>query len=56
MPAVASATGEAASVQDDGIRSEDWQAEVSDRSSRDSGERMHFTGDGLNTGVRVLGM
>lgn len=56
MPPVASATGEAASDQDDGIRSEDWPIEVTDHSSRDSGEQMHFSGDGLDTGVRVLGM
>lgn len=56
MPPVADATGEAAPVQDDGIRSDDWPTEFSDRSSRDSGKRMYFSGDGLNTGVRVLGM
>ncbi|KAJ6010065.1 hypothetical protein N7522_005081 [Penicillium canescens] len=36
------------------IRSEDWPEEVSEPHSRDW-EHMEFNGDGLNTGVRVLG-
>lgn len=55
MPSVAPATGGAASDGYDGIRSEDWQTEVNDPYSHDSGDRMQFSGDGLNTGVRVLG-
>jgi hypothetical protein len=55
MPPVAPATGGAASDRYDGIRSEDWQTEVNDPYSHDSGDRMQFSGDGLNTGVRVLG-
>ena len=56
MPPVASATGEAASDQEDGIRSEHWPTEVIEPPSRDSGDQMHFSGDGLDTGVRVLSM
>lgn len=37
------------------IRSEDWPEEVSNPHSRDW-EHMEFNGDGLNTGVRVLGI
>jgi hypothetical protein len=54
MPPVAPATGTAASDRYDGIRSEDWQTEVNDPLSHDSGDQMQFSGDGLNTGVRVL--
>lgn len=55
MPPVAPATGGATSDQDDGIRSEDWPTEFNDPFSHDSGNRLQFSGDGLNTGVRVLG-
>ncbi|KAJ5765786.1 hypothetical protein N7520_005345 [Penicillium odoratum] len=36
------------------IRSEDWPEDISEARSQDD-ERMQFTGDGLNTGVRVRG-
>ncbi|KAJ5475205.1 Sterol 3-beta-glucosyltransferase UGT80B1 [Penicillium diatomitis] len=57
MPSVAPAAGRASPPPDDQIESQDWPTELKDASSpRSSGERMHFKGDGLNTGVRVMVM
>ncbi|KAF7712056.1 Sterol 3-beta-glucosyltransferase [Penicillium ucsense] len=56
MPSVAPAAGRASPPPHDQIESQDWPTELKDASSpRSSGERMHFKGDGLNTGVRVMG-
>ncbi|KAJ5157729.1 uncharacterized protein N7482_008829 [Penicillium canariense] len=52
---VAPPTVRPASDQIQGIRSEDWPEEINVIGSHESDERMRFTGDGLNTGVRVLG-
>jgi hypothetical protein len=53
MPA-APAAAESSSMQQEGILSENWPEEVSEPSSSGS-DRLQFSGDGLNTGVRVLG-
>lgn len=55
MPLVANAADGPESEQNDVIRSEDWPEDVNTAYSYES-DRMQFTGDGLNTGVRVLGL
>ncbi|KAJ5591949.1 uncharacterized protein N7459_002318 [Penicillium hispanicum] len=42
------------SEQDERIRSEDWPDEVNEPFTQDA-DRVEFSGDGLNTGVRLLG-
>ena len=54
MPAVADATEGPESDQSNGIRSDDWPEETDGAYSHD-GNRVQFSGDGLNTGVRVRG-
>lgn len=57
MPSVVPTTEGATAARHNQIESEDWPTQLSDASSpRSSGERMQFNGDGLNTGVRILGM
>ncbi|KAI2785971.1 Sterol 3-beta-glucosyltransferase UGT80B1 [Penicillium oxalicum] len=56
MPSVVPTTEGATAARHNQIESEDWPTQLSDASSpRSSGERMQFNGDGLNTGVRILG-
>lgn len=54
MPAVAHATEGPESEQRNGIQSDDWPEET-DGSYSLNGDRVQFSGDGLNTGVRVRG-
>lgn len=53
MTALAPATAGTTSEKDEGIRSEDLPGDANNASSQDS-DRMRFSGDGINTGVRVL--
>lgn len=39
----------------DGIQSQDWPEEVSIPRSREIDDQIRFDGDGLDTGVRVMG-
>ncbi|KAJ5698704.1 hypothetical protein N7462_000709 [Penicillium macrosclerotiorum] len=55
MPAVTTAAAGPESDQDDGIQSEDWPEEINEPHSNQSSDRLLFDGDGLSTGVRVLG-
>jgi len=52
MPAAADAA-QPPSTQNGDHREEDWPEDVSQPSTRRE-DRMQFSGDGLNTGVRVL--
>ena len=42
------------SEQREDVRSEDWSGQVNEKYSHDS-DRVDFSGDGLDTGVKVLG-
>lgn len=55
MAAVASATAGTPPEQDESIRARDRYEEVNRQSSQGS-DRKKFLGDGLDTGVRVLGV
>ncbi|KAJ5801996.1 uncharacterized protein N7503_004446 [Penicillium pulvis] len=54
MSSVTSATEEAESSQQRSAQSSDWTEDTSDTLS-EYNDRIRFNGDGLNTGVRVLG-
>lgn len=55
MPALAPATAGTPPAPDEDIQTAGWSGEVTDPGVQD-GNRMQFTGDGLDTGVRVMSM
>lgn len=50
---LAGPTADRTTAEHDGIESEDWPEEVN---AAHRSDLVQFNGDGLNTGVRVLGM